>query len=176
MVNQTIFHDEVEVYRLALVPAGITHPILGVFANKGCIPAPVTKAGTISTDNTDSSGGLVVLGTGTKFISDTSTVAGSDFQKNRFLVNSNGICRRIKEVNSDTMITLVNAFPASLSGETVKLVTFKPGMIRARSVGTVAAILQEQSFAINEEFIGGGSPLSYDVSAANTQIDVSIHV
>jgi len=178
MVNQTLFHDEVEVYRLALIPGGFIHPFLGTFPQKGTIPLPVTKAGTLSTDNTDSTGGLVVTGVGTGFLQATAlTNNASDFQKNRFLVDSNGLCRRIKEVNSDNMITLVNPFPASLApGTAVKLVVFKPGMITARSVGTANAIMQEANFVIGESFVGGGSPLSYDVSAAGAQIDVSIHV
>ncbi len=177
MVNQTIFHDEVEVYRVAIVAGGITHPILGPIPDKGSIPLPVTKDGTITTDNTDSSGGKTVRGTGTLFQSDTGTTkAGSDFQPGRFLVSSTGLCRRIKSITSDTLLELVNPFPASVSAITCKLVTFKPGMITAKSVGTADAIMQEQDFVVGESFVGGGSPLSYDVSAANSQIDFSIHV
>lgn len=176
MINQTLFHDETEIYRLAIPTAGVTHPILGNFLNKGCVPAPVTKAGTISTDNTDSSGGCVVLGVGTAFTqADAITNNNSDYQIGRFLVNATGICRRIKAVNSDTIITLVNPFPTSLASSAPKLVINKPAMITAKSVGSVDAILQEQDFVIGESLVGGGSPLSYDVSAAGAQIDFSIH-
>lgn len=176
MVNQTIFHDETEVYRLAIPTTGVTHPILGIFAAKGCVPAPVTKDGTISTDNTDSSGGCVVRGVGTLFTQASAiTNNNSDYQIGRFLVNADGVCRRIKAVNSDTIITLVNPFPASLSSSAPKLVINKPAMITAKSVGTVDAIMQEQDFVVGESFVGGGTPLSYDVSAAGAQIDFSIH-
>ncbi len=172
-----ILNDEVQVYRVAIVPGGITHPILGAIPDKGCIPLPVTKTGTISTDNTDSTSGCIVRGTGTLFLDATSTTEqGSDFQKNRFLANADGVLRRIKEVNSNIMITLVNPFPASLVAAAVKLVTLKPGYIVAKSVGTADAILQEQDFVVGEVYVGEGSPVSYDVSAANSQIDFSIHV
>lgn len=177
MINQTIFHDETEVIRVAIPTAGVVHPFWGTFAAKSCIPLPVTKAGTISTDNTDSSGGCVVRGVNTAFLqAEAITNNNSDYQIGRFLVNPDGVCRRIKDVNSDTMITLVNPFPSSLASSAPKLVTFKPAMITAKSVGTVDAILQEQDFVMGETLVGGGSPLSYDVSAAGAQINFSIHV
>ncbi len=170
MVNQTIFHDETEVFRLAIPTAGVTHPILGAFTSIGCVPAPVSKTGTCVTTNTDATlPGCTVVGTGTQFQSD------SDFQKGRFLVHPTlGVARRIKEIISDTVIILTAKFPSNYSGAPL-LVTNKPAMITAKSVGTVDAIMQEQDFVIGESFIGGGAPISYDVSATGAQIDFSIH-
>lgn len=145
-----------------------THPVLGSFPAKGCIPLPVSGTGTVSTDNAGSSAGLTVYGTGTTFLSGTSLTRP---EKGDFLCDSNFVLRRIKSVDSDTQLTLDAKFPSNLAGESFKFVKKnKARYILASSTGTAAAILNEQNFAIGDKSINDGTPLSYDVSAASSEI------
>ena len=147
------------------------HPVLGTFPVKGCIPLPVANGGTMSTDNAGSTAGTVVKGSGTTWLS----TLGIRPEKGDFLADSNGVCRRIKSVDSDTQITLDAKFPASVSGITVNLVKknrFR--QILAASTGSATAILQEQNFASGDRTLNDGTPLSYDVSTASSEISFTL--
>lgn len=162
-----------EEFQVVLKPGGITHPVLGAFAETGSIPKPVVKTGTIETDNAGATAGVKVLGDGTLFT--------SELEEGGFLADADGVVRRIKFILSDTMLELNAKFPTSLSAEDVNYIPKnKYKKIFAQSTGTVAATLQEQDFALNATFetpLDGGQgaqPISYDVSTADTQITVQI--
>lgn len=160
MLNQKANNEEVISLRVVVVAGGITHPVLGAIPAKGCFPLPVTKTGTITTTNTDAADpGKIVTGTGTLFL--------TEVYPNDYLVDSNGICRRVLEVRSNTVIKIEAKFPTALTGAVVKVAKksfFK--MIFAKSTGAAdATALQEQTFVVGETFLNGGSPVSYDVTA-----------
>jgi hypothetical protein len=169
---QFALHDEQEVYRVVISPGGITHPVLGAFAEKGCIPkAAVLKAGgTITTVSTGGQDGKTVLGTSTSFIAD---VAEGDY-----LTDTNGICRKVLNVFSDTRLSIESKFPTDLTNYTATSIrkAKEYSSVEAKSTGTAAAILQEQTFVINDIFVCEGAPVSYDVSTASSQISFTLHV
>jgi hypothetical protein len=148
------------------------HPVLGTFPAKGCIPLPVLPTGTLDSDNAGTTSGLVVKGTSTTFLSGTAT---NRPEKGDFLADANYVLRRIKSVDSDTQITLDAAFPSSLSSAVFRLVKKnKYRFILASSTGTAAASLDEQGFAVNDKFFNDGTPLSYDVTTASSQISFTL--
>ncbi len=156
MLNQTKFHLEERTYEAI---TGQTHPILGTLATVGVMPFPVTKTGTISTDNADSTGGKLARGTGTLFT--------TELYQGDFIYNA-GKVRKIKYIHSDTMLEFEFAFPASLSGVIVAVPprnTFR--MITARSIdisSTGNPKLQETDFPAGTTIVTGGSPVTWDVS------------
>lgn len=174
-MNQAVSDLEIASYRVVVGNNTITtHPVLGAIPVKGCFPLPVTKTGTISTDNAGATVGLVVIGVGTQFkfqIDDkTYRVAVGDY-----LADSNGVVRRVTEVNSDTMLKINAKFPSSLSAAALKVVKQnKYRWFTASSTGTAAAILNEQNFAINDKWLNDGTPFSYDVSTVNSEISFNI--
>jgi hypothetical protein len=156
MLNQTKIHLEERTYDII---TGQTHPILGPIPNVGVIPLPLTKTGTFSTDNADSTAGVLVRGTDTLF---TTELFVGDF------IYNNGRIRKIKYIHSDIMLTLEFAFPASLTAQIVAVPprnTYR--MITARSIdisSTGNPKLQESEFPHGSATVNGGSPLTYDVS------------
>lgn len=153
-----------------------THPILGTIPVKGTFPLPLTQTGTITTNNAGGApalAGRIVAGVGTLFITGgvTYKVEVGDYLAHP----TTREIRRIEFVNSDTMLTLVNAFSASVTG--VALLLVKKNYYRyilASSTGTAAASLNEQGFAINDKFFNDGAPLSYDVSTASSEISFTL--
>ena len=161
MINQNLVNNEVKVERLT---TGTTHPYLGAIPTKGTIPLPETLTGTIVTDNTGASDGLIVLGTSTIFL--TEVYPGD------FIYDNDAAVRKVKAVISDTMLELEQAFPASLAGIALKVpkrMYYKA--ITARSSGTADAELQESKFVIGSSVVTGGTPMAYDASAANSEIE-----
>jgi hypothetical protein len=158
-------HPEKRVDRILVNSSGTqTHPYLGDFATKGCIPAGVTKTGTFTTNNADSVlPGIRVIGTGTLFL--------SELAKGDHIYNA-GCLRRVKRIISDTLLELEFKFPTSLTGQAV--VVPPRGyytMIAAKSTGTADAKLQEVNFAQAEVSITEGAPIAYDVTTANAAIE-----
>lgn len=151
--------------------ATTTHPVLGDFPAKGCIPQAINPAGTATTDNSGTTAGLVVLGSGTTFLTGVTLTRP---EKGDFLADANFVLRRIKSVDSDTQITLDAKFPSSLSGVVRLVKKNKYRSILASCTGTVACSLDEQAFAVNDKWFNDGTPLSYDVSAAGKQISFSL--
>lgn len=161
-----------EELQATIIPGGITHPVLGALPETGCIPKPTTKTGTIDTDTATSSG-VKVAGTSTLFL--------TELAQGDFLADADGVVRRIKYIFSNTLLEIDAKFPSDLSGAAVKHVPKnKYKRVFVQSTGTVAATLQEQSFAVGATFESGGEqfdgaqPFSYDVSTADTAITVQI--
>lgn len=150
-----------------------THPTLGTIPVKGSWPLPVTKTGTITTDNSGGApalAGKLVVGSGTLF--------KSELNEGDYLSDAAGAIRRIKFIYSDIMLELDAKFPSSQSSATVKLV--KKNFYRsilAESTGTANATLQEQAFkGGSSKFIDDGAPVSWDVSTASSEITFIISV
>ena len=152
-----------------------THPVLGSFPAKGCIPLPVTDVGTFQTDNAGATAGLVVFGTNTQFLTGKTQTRP---EKGDFLCDSNFVLRRIKSVDSDTKITLDAKFPAGVAGGTAVKVVRKQQcrFITAESSGTAVAILNEQNFAVGSKWFNDGTPVSYDVSTASSEISFNFSI
>ena len=168
MVKESLWHAERGRYRAVTGANSLFPNEDGVptsytpFPTKGTIPVAKTKTGTIQTD------GANVRGTGTAFL--------SEIQEDDYLYNGDASVRRVIHVISDTLLVLEKAFPSSLSAGTA-LKVCKPQWakeIDAKSTGTVAAILQETPFRVNDEDLCGGAPLAYDASASNAEISFSI--
>lgn len=171
MLNQKAVNEERECYRIVVAAGGITHPVLGAIPAQGCFPLPLTGTGTIFTDITGSStAGKRVLGTNTLFL--------SEVQLHDYLADSGGRIRKVVRIYSDTQIELEAAFPVQLgAGTALKIVRkSEQKMIYAKSVGTVDATLNEQAFLVNETFLNGGAPVSYDVTTTSTKISFQIDV
>lgn len=171
--EQFALHQEKETYRLVLTSgASTTHPVLGIYAQKGCIPAAVVDAtrnpGTITTVSTGGQDGKIVLGTGTNFT--------SYYNPGDFISDSNGVLRKITEINSDTEMHLEAKFPSDLTGATPNRVKPLYCSVEAYSSGSAAASLQEQTFINGDKFNNGGAPISYDVTGANAQISFTLHL
>lgn len=161
MINQNLVNNEVKVERIT---TGTTHPYLGAIPTKGTIPLAETLTGTITTDNAGDSEGLIVLGSGTIFL--TEVYPGD------FIYDDDAAIRKVKAVFSDTMLELEEAFPASVAA--IDLMVPKRSYykaITARSSGTVDAELQESSFVAGSSTVTGGSPLAYDASTADSEIE-----
>jgi len=92
MINQNLVNNEVKVERIT---TGTTHPYLGAIPTKGTIPLAETLTGTITTDNAGTSEGLIVLGSGTIFL--TEVYPGD------FIYDDDAAIRKVKAVFRKTM-------------------------------------------------------------------------
>ena len=180
MFNQGAINPETQSYRIAMVPGGITHPVLGALPDIGSLPVPLAGTGTVTTNNTDPTGGTFVTGVGTTFKNDPNgpgpgKIHGEIFPGDYLAVNSAGqFLRRITKVLSDTQLVIEAKFPSSLSGNFYIVRKNPYKMIAARGIGSVASQLQEQSFATNETFSNGGSPVTYNCQNTNNAINFQI--
>lgn len=161
MLNQALVNTEREVDRVQIDSGGATtHPYLGSFPMMGCFPLPVRLTGTLAWD----ANGVKVLGTSTVFLTE---LAVGDY------IYFNGQIRKIKYIFSDTMLQLEYAFEGS--AVTAAILESPPTkhykMITAKSTGTADALLNEQSFAIGQSIVAGGTPLSYNVTTSNAAIE-----
>lgn len=171
MENSTLFHNEIETFRLVLNSSGSTiHPVLGTIPNKGILPLATQMTGTISSLNADASGGKLVIGVGTTFQGsiDNKTLV----QPNDFIYDpAQFVARRVDKVLSDSRLMLTAKFPAQLSGVQLWVVRRTFHKIYAKSTGASGVpILLEQNFAIADTFLNSGAPVSYDASVANSEI------
>jgi len=155
-------------YQHLRVVTNTTHNILGAIPTKGCFPLPDTKTGTISSDpsSTGTENKKVVFGTGTIFRSE---IFEGDY------IYAADVCRRVQWVTSDTQLILDKPFPSSVSGAALKVVRHgKYKIIRANSTGSADAIYQEAKLEFGQEAkvenIQGLAPVSYDASAANSEL------
>ena len=151
------------VNKVERIVTGVTHPYLGAIPTKGTIPIAETLTGTISTDNAGTSAGVIGVGTGSLFLTELS--AGD------FLYDSDAAIRKILYVFSDTMIQFEEKFPASLSSVAVK----RPKnqyykQVLAESTGSTNAKLQESVFKAASKTVLDGSPVTYDVTTASSEI------
>lgn len=149
-----------------------THPVLGTVPVRGSWPLPITKTGTITTDNSGGApalAGKLVKGVGTLFL--------SELNEGDFLSDNAGAIRRIKFIMSDTMLELDAKFSTSLSASAVYYVKKNYySAIMAESTGTATAVLQEQDFDQYSKYVGGGAPISWDVSTSNSEIAFTLQV
>lgn len=177
MLNQGV---EKISYRVAMVQAGIIHPVLGSLPSQGSLPVPMIGTGTVATVNNDPNNGQLVIGTNTKFLNDTQVGSKTKFTGqvepgDYIAVNVNGqFLRRITQVLSDTRLMIEAPFPSSLNGNFYIVKKHPYRLVVAKCVGT-GAILQEQSISLNEIFINGGSPITYDCSAAGAALDIQMN-
>lgn len=179
-MNRAVSQLEKETFQLVIGNNTSTvHPVLGTFPAKGCIPLPIEPAAqTLVTDNAGTTAGLIVIGTGTHFLDGTNSADASDkVEQGDFLANADGVLRKVTHVLTDTMLELEAKFPSSLAGAPLRIVrkNFYRSILSA-STGTADAILNEQSFAIQTSTFNEGAPVSYDVSAANSEITFTLSV
>lgn len=153
-----------------------THPTLGTIPVKGCFPQPLTLTGTLVTDNAGTTAGLLVLGTGTFFITGNAAGTGKPVvEVGDFIADANFVLRRVESIQSDTMLTLEYKFPANLAAAVFYLVKKNfYRFIRAKSTGTANPTLQEQTFKQLDIFDNDGTPVSYDVTTASSEISFTL--
>lgn len=162
MINEALYHPEVGIWRATTGGAYNFPGAYGTiysgsaFPPKGAIPQPTGKNGTIISQ------GLKVRGTGTLFLSQ---MKPGDY------IYAKDVVRRIDYIESDTLLTLVQAFPTDIATGISPLIceqqTYK--MIYAKNVHTsTAAVLQEAPFSSGNTHVSGGAPLSYDASGGGT--------
>jgi hypothetical protein len=178
MLAQGAITPEKISYRIAMVTGGITHPVLGVLPMQGSLPVPFVGLGTVKTDPTDSYKGTLVTGTGVNFLNDPPPASKPNFYGSvnpgdYIACNAAGqFLRRITKVWNDGLhLEIEAAFPSSLNSPfyIVKSSPFR--LIIVKCVGA-GALLQEQSMSLNEIFINGGSPITYDCSASGAALDI----
>jgi len=162
-LNQNFTNNEHLVER---IKTGTTHPYLGAIPTTGCIPLPETLTGTITTDNAGgevAKDGKTVIGDGTIFL--TEVFPGD------FIYNGTSV-RKVRYVFSDTMLELEQAFPASLTAADLKVPKknlYK--QIVAFCAGTANSIVQEAQLKLGDQITTGGTPISYDAAAANSELE-----
>lgn len=168
MINETLSHAEVAIWRAQTGGAYNFPGAYGViyngssFPNKGAIPQPTIRNGTIISQ------GVKVRGTGTLF---TSQCKPGDF------IYARDVVRRILYIESDTLLTLATAFPTDISSGISLLIceqqTYK--MIYAKNVhASAAGTLQEAPMSAGNTHLSAGAPFSYDFSSGGT-LEIEAH-
>jgi hypothetical protein len=153
-IDELRWHAEIATYRAvtgisANFPNGDGVPTIATFPAKGTIPIAKVLTGTIS------STGANVRGTGTRF---TTELFIDDY-----LYDADAAVRRITKIIDDELLVLESAFPADVSGITVRRCTpqtFKK--IQVWSSGAAVAEFQEAPLGAGQHFETGGAPLAYD--------------
>lgn len=175
MENSTLFHNEIETYRLVVSGAGpVAHPTLGSIATKGVLPLPRLLTGTISTFAADASVGKMVLGVGTSFL-DGGIDKLAQIEEGDFIwAPAQYVARRVEKVLSPTSLKLYAKFPSNLVGVALYKIPRTFHKIYAKSSGTAAAILLEQAFAVGDTFLNSGAPVTYDAQAASAEISFEL--
>lgn len=131
------------------------------FPTKGAIPIPTGKSGTII------STGKRVRGTGTLF---TRELVAGDFLYHKEVV------RRIDFIESDTMLTLTQAFPTDIASAEIPLLCPQQQYtsIYAKNTATSGdAKIQESPITPSNTFLNQGSPVSYDATAGELEFTVT---
>lgn len=160
MINATLFHDTLNTLRV--YTGQNAHPYFGNVRNKGVMPPAKYGNGTIKADV------YAIRGTGTSF-------KDGRIKNNDFLWDGQAAVRRVIDIQSDDLLFIDKPFPGAVSALSVYYIprgSYR--MIYAKSIGTVAAILQESQFGVGNTLLNGGSPLGYDASAAGAQIEFQI--
>jgi hypothetical protein len=133
-----------------------------VFPKVGTIPLSTPAPGTIISQ------GVNVRGTNTTFKSDL---------REGYFLHAKGVVRKILHVTSDTLLVLESGFPTDITsaGEGVRFIRPQGfNTIYAKSTGSANPTLQEATFVQNDTSFQGGSPISYDASAANAEISFEV--
>lgn len=175
MENSTLFHNEIETYRLVLFGAGpIVHPTLGSIPTKGVLPLGRQMTGLINSFAADPSSGLMVLGVGTSFL-DGGTDKLAQIEEGDFIYDpAQKVARRVQIVYSNTRLKLFAKFPADLVSVQLWKIPRTFHKIYAKSTGAAAAVLEESSFEVNDTFLNSGAPVTYDATAANAEISFEL--
>lgn len=179
-MNRAVSQLEKQTFQLVIGNNTPTvHPVLGTFPAVGCIPLPIEPAAqTVTSDNAGTTAGLILIGTGTNWLDGTIVSDSSDkVEQGDFIANADGVLRRVLHVLSNTMLELEAKFPASLSATPLRIVrkNFYRSILAA-STGTADAELNEQTFAVGGNMFDEGAPVSYDVSAADSEITFTLSV
>lgn len=168
MFNETIFHPEFATFRAA---TGGAYNLIGAygvmtkgtnFPNKGAIPIPTGKSGTILTT------GKAVRGTGTLFT--------KEMRPNDYLYHKD-VVRRIDYIVSDTLMFMTQAFPSDITVAEIPLYCesqmYKAIYAKNTNTSTVA-VFQEAPLAMANTFLNGGAVISYDASSGGT-LEFQLH-
>lgn len=169
MINETLYHPESSIWRATTGGAYNFPSAYGiiasgtVFPNKGAIPVPTNKNGTIISQ------GKKVRGTGTLFL--TQQIKPGDF------IYAKEVVRQVDYVESETLLTLKQAFPTDIATGVSVLVceqqTYK--MVYAKNThASSAGVLQESPMAAGNTHLSAGAPFSYDFSGGGT-LEIEAH-
>lgn len=124
------------------------------FPTKGTIPVAQPRQGTFISQ------GVKVRGTNTKFLSD---IYAGDF------IYAKDVLRKVKYVESDTLLTLEQPFPTDVAAAIAPLIT--RGSYLSTTVrnthATTAAVVSEAPMIAGSVIIPE-APISYDASAGGT--------
>lgn len=174
MENATLFHSEIETYRLVVGPAGDTvHPTLGTIPNKGVLPLATQLTGTISSLTADPSGGKLVIGVGTTFLG--SPDKKGIVEEGDFIYDpAQFVARRVNQVLSDSRLVLFAKFPSQLVAVNLWIVKRTFRKVYAKSTGTGIPKLLEQNFAVGDTFLNSGAPITYDASVVSSEISFEL--
>ena len=160
MINATLFHDTLNTIRV--YTGQNAHPYFGNVPNKGCMPPPKYRPGTVVSDV------YAIRGTSTQFLA-------GPIKINDFLWDGLSSVRRVTAIQSNTLLFIDKPFPAPLNNLSVYHIDRgNYRMIYAKSVGTVSAILQESYFSSGNTALTGGTPMGYDASAAGSSIEFQL--
>ncbi len=132
------------------------------FQRVGTIPLSTPAPGTIISQ------GPMVRGTNTTFTTSL---------KEGYFIHAKNVVRRIRHIISDTLLELEGGFPTDITsaGEGVRFIRPQAfSSIYAKSTGSADPILQEAPFRQNDTEFQGGSPISYDASASNSEISFEV--
>jgi hypothetical protein len=164
---ETMWHPEANVFRAVTGGAYNIRGAYGivvygsVFPTIGTIPLSTPAPGTIISQ------GRMVRGTNTTFISSL---------KEEFYIHAKGVVRKIRAIISDTLLELEAGFPTDItSAEGLRFIrpqAFKT--IYAKSTGSADPNLQEAPFREGDTSFTGGAPISYDASAAGSEISFTV--
>lgn len=160
MINATLFHDTLNTLRV--YTGQNAHPYFGNVPTKGVMPPARYGRGTIKADV------YAIRGTNTSFQDGVMEI-------NDFLWDGQASVRRILNIQSQNLLFIDKPFPVAVNNLSVYWIprgSYR--MIYAKSVGTVAAILQESYFGAGNTMLNGGTPLGYDASAAGSQIEFQL--
>lgn len=170
MINQTLQHAEIQVWRAVTggvynFPKAYGEVVSGlIFPTVGSIPQATPKNGTIISQ------GKNVRGFGTLFMSQ---MKPGDY------IYAKNVVRRIKDIISDTLLVINQAFPTDITSPAVTPMICEPqtySMVYIKNThASTSAILQEALIAAQAgQSLSGGSPLSYDASSGGT-LEIEVH-
>lgn len=169
MINETLFHPEVAVFRAQTGGAYNFPKAYGVVVNGtsfptiGSIPQATPKNGTIISQ------GKNVRGIGTSFT--------TQMQIGQYIYAKN-VVRRITLIISDTLLEINQAFPTDITSPAVTPLICEPQtykMVYVKNThASTAAVVQEAPMASGAQMVEGGSPFSYDASGGGT-LEIEAH-
>lgn len=132
----------------------------GVFPTSGTIPIARTFTGTLS------SNGTKVVGNGTAFVAEGLKVG--DY----LYVAAQNVVRRIKAIIHNSMLDLEQGFPSNVSGVAVLVCeTQVYKRILWENTGSGIGIVQETAISAGAKGFNEGTPIAYDASASNAQLE-----